>query len=730
MQPSISLDSATLEAVSRWARGILGAPRRFAEHMVATKAEDEVILRLATEIERRSLVEQRAASGGRVGIEAQIDPAAIDPFAVDENEIRLKTEHIEICRACKGSRLLTCGKCSGEGRHKCDICGGSGKILKLYKKSSRMINCQACRSKGHVQCELCAGKKAICCQACEGSGTELVWLAMSRSKRTELSIVESAVLRGHRQLLELRFLEPKDLSAFADVKDLHSAGPLPVDVLHSTEAVFVKEKSPVCEPRVERIASQQLVRFSALRRDVTYEMALQRATLVLSGKHLQGSPTPESTKPIRTRLWIWSALSAVIGVLVFIACGGLLRKSPYYAAANNVTVFIGMLAVVFGVLMAGTALRVLRPGFRFWPLRRYEKGIALALLLDLAALPVPRYVGRPSIAEARAALVRGDLARSRELTAALLEAQPGDRDILELEDELVLAQARSKPSEAKLVLLDMVARRGGTYAETARAEAIRERLAQASMILDQGRWEPALAYLDAASAALAGVSAASELRARAFDRAQQECRTDACRYTRARQALAANSTPERGRAAAQSRDQLLAVLRSRTPEKQTLVARYEFSKKLGQVGLEVAVSKNADIDVIEAANRAIAWSNAEIAKTPAIGLPESSARELLYRIGGDSPYVIVSLAQSASGQCDGVYVATNRAGASARPAIPDELARRLLAQSVGKPLDTTVKIRQNRGNAANATWQEAGQQVNARWRDTQLTELRIGNAAP
>jgi hypothetical protein len=412
VQPSISLDSATLEAVSRWARGILGAPRRFAEHMVATKAEDEVILRLATEIERRSLVEQRAASGGRVGIEAQIDPAAIDPFAVDESEIRLKTEHIETCRACKGSRLLTCGKCSGEGRHKCDICSGSGKVLKLYKKSSRMINCQACRSKGHVQCELCAGKKAICCQACEGSGTELVWLAMSRSKRTELSIVESAVLRGHRQLLEPRLLEPKDLSAFADVKDLHSAGPLPVDVLHSTEAVFVKEKSPVCEPRVERIASQQLVRFSALRRDVTYEMALQRATFVLSGKHLQGSPTPESTKPIRTRLWIWSALSAVIGVLVFIACGGLLRKSPYYAAANNVTVFIGMLAVVFGVLMAGTALRVLRPGFRLWPLRRYEKGIALALLLDLAALPVPRFVGRPSIAEARAAFVRGDLARS------------------------------------------------------------------------------------------------------------------------------------------------------------------------------------------------------------------------------------------------------------------------------------------------------------------------------
>src|SRR5262249_38991563 len=50
-------------AVVRWARSTFGAPRRLSAHITGVEERDEVVVRVATEVVRRDLYEQRVPAG-------------------------------------------------------------------------------------------------------------------------------------------------------------------------------------------------------------------------------------------------------------------------------------------------------------------------------------------------------------------------------------------------------------------------------------------------------------------------------------------------------------------------------------------------------------------------------------------------------------------------------------------------------------------------------------------
>src|SRR6185312_16943136 len=79
------------EALRAWGRSVLGGPRRLDEQVTGIYARDDVLVRVATEIVRRDLVERRVAAHARARSAAEIvPPSTLDPFAGSIEDLRTK----------------------------------------------------------------------------------------------------------------------------------------------------------------------------------------------------------------------------------------------------------------------------------------------------------------------------------------------------------------------------------------------------------------------------------------------------------------------------------------------------------------------------------------------------------------------------------------------------------------------------------------------------------------
>lgn len=722
------------DAFLRWARTVIGAPRRLDVQITEVVARDEEIARLATTVVRRDLFEQRVAMhAGARSAGAAVDPRSIDSFAVSLDELRARTEHPEPCAECGGSARVMCRTCSGSGRQRCGECGGSGQILRQYKKSSRYIQCKSCRASGTVGCLPCGRSGSVVCGTCQGSGRQLVWWAYRESGGTVVRFSsDSPVLLAHPSLQQVRPLQPVDLRAFTVTAAVENDGPLTPQHYREDDALQ-SHLAPRLDPQLERIRHQQLLKFRALRRDVSYELCGAKGTVVLAGNDLAGAPTPEAVRPIHLRMGAWAAAACVLaamGARYYRAWSG---PTAYFDPMNGRLGLLVVLGTAAAVVAAGGFLRTLRPGLRWWPVRRVERVAAAVFVAALLLCPLVRYLGNPRVEEARSALARGDLPQARLVVEALNATQPG-RGVSTLLDELELHEARGLSGDARLAKLDAVALRNGDRSRDARELARRQRVDEVRSALAAHQPEAALEKLNRWGGALAGDPEATELRASALDERRAACVDDLCRFATARDARTVRATPQRNATFAEARGRLLRALTTREvsadPAATARSLRAVSSLAAGVRGVQ------DDPELAGAARDASAWTEAERARIALVGAPIGAVDDILERPSGSSPATgwpelrgVAVYAAASGGRCEGLYVVGGIPGARALTG-QERGVERLLAQATGRPGAAIRPPPTSSKTDTVSRWSEGGTPVTARWTGGALMELRIGHVNP
>ncbi len=724
--------AAVREAFRLWSRSIFGAPMRLEEQITGAAAREETVVRVLTSVARRELFEQRLpAEHGAQGT-AAVDARNIDPFAVSLEELRARTARVDACVACYGTARVSCPACAGSGRQRCAGCGGSGHIMRYYKKSSRLIQCPDCRAQGTVSCSTCARAGTVVCGACSGSGRQLVWWAWKETThRTVRFSAESPALLAHPILREDRPLRASDVTAFTTNVGVECDGVIPEGPLAPADAAWRAQLTPHATAPYERILYQQYLRLSIPCCDVSFEMCGAKGTVVLSGAHLIGARTPDALWPIRRRLRWWPVAGILLCLFGAWFSGALHNPTAYFRDVNDVIDGLLFVSATAAIVAAGGLLRGWRPGFRRWPMRNLERAALAVTVVSLALVPTVLFAARPTTAEARAAIARGDLANARLVTDALVATHPSG-EVMALLDELELTETRALSGDALLAKLDGVASRGGARAQEAAALARRRRLDDARAALVAHQPTAALARLDHAS--LSRDVDAAELRASAVDAQRDACSDEACRYDASRSALALHATPARAAAAAASKARLLQALAARDRREDTLddVRALRALATLSRRASEI----RDDTEIAEAARATSAWVESQRAAIALLDAPIAAVDDILERppnsasgTGWPDLAGVAVFAADEGGRCKGLYAIGAVPGArEIAPRVAG--AQRLLAQATGHPDARIVPRRTSARVDETSTWREGRARVVARWHGESLVELRIGEVTP
>jgi hypothetical protein len=718
-------------AVNAWARSTFSAPRRLGELVTNIEHRDEVIERVATHVVRRELSEMRTATSERRSTRARVDRASVDPFGHTHETLRADSEHVVPCGACAASGLMACHACRGTGNGHCPNCHGSGK--ERSAKTGRPINCKSCKATGVASCRHCAGRGSVFCAACAGSGHQLAWLTFQQTERWEVAVpTKSPVVLAHRGFLQARALSRAELTTVDVVDEQMRDGPLDLHKLAEADRPVVRAQLGRIDPRLERVVHQQFLKLAAIRRDVTFEMCGTRATLSLVGTALAGATTPEVLRPIRRRLIAWVVLCALVAFIGVTLRDSVLGSSRYFAnARGGADTLIGS-ALICAIPVFGTLLRSWRGGLRFhpmhWPIKAWSAGV----LVSLVAILVVGLLAQPAATEVQRALAENDVAKARAVIEALEERGGDSRDVQDLRDRVLLAEAGQAQGDERLRLLEAVAARQGTAAAGAAADARAQRLDTVRQLVATRHAADALALLDKSFAGDHSVPVAEE-RARAHEAAKAACTTAACRLGEALEAGAARPTPERTTDIEQAHAEALGALDPKRADAKDTLPRLRQLRQLRDAGAATANVAATDTALQAHAHDAIAFAGTERARVPLLTNTVAIAEELLEASAKTEGQVAsialdegtVYLAIDRSGKCSGVYAigAKDAARALKSKTWPPE---RLLSQAVGRP--SVLQAASSGGTTSR--WYAGGAAVTARWLAGVVVELRIGDATP
>lgn len=726
-------EASIREALRVWGRSVPGAPLRLDELITGIEACDEVMVRVATEVVRRDLVERRAVPDGRVQrSQPAIDPATLDPFAEPASEIRRKTEHRSRCATCRGAGVFACPTCAGSGRARCSVCGGSGRD---YSRSKRGAKCKGCKETGVVPCWTCSGTAKVACPECNASGEQVAWLEYVESTRTSVAFAEkSPTLRAHPRLCEERFLSQRDLDAFTLFVTVQHKDAIPPSFLEEADAKSLAHIAPVTDPRLERIRAQQFLRFGVVRRDVRYEMCGASGTVSLSGATLVGASSPDALHPIYRRLKLLGGVAFGLIVFASVWYSAFAGPTAYFARANSWIGWISTGGVVAALLAAASGLRRLRPGSRWWPSSLFEKGCAASFVVALVCAPLIAFVGRPTVSGARADIAAGDFMRADSVVEALKATRPSE-DVTAVGDELAIAMAERVSGDERVARLDAIAAHPGPRADYALGRARQARVEAIRALLVAGRSADALARLDRWSGDLASNPELPELRAQAYDLRAAQCPDAACRFLAVRSADVARSSPARAQTVADARQKLFAALQPKEAADSDQVARVHALRVAAAMAVTIKAA-SPDAELVQRAEGAATAMAAELSKVRLVGAPIALVNEVLERPKAGSPLtgwqeldgVAVYLADT-GGRCAGVYVVgatqETRSLSGKEPGL-----KRLLALATGSATAALPPRPKSRKDHEISQWSDGGTPVLARWYGEALMELRVGAATP
>jgi chitodextrinase len=405
--------------------------------------------------------------------------------------------------------------------------------------------------------------------------------------------------------------------------------------------------------------------------------------------------------------------------------------TSYFAGVKATTDSIAGAAILLSIPTFGVFLRTWRGGVRFWripiPTLAGLVGMALATL----SVGFVGLLSRPALGDVSSALAAGNVARARQVVAAI-EERDRSPAVANADDQVTLAEANKESGSPRLALLDKVAARGGVAASTAGAAARADRLAAVRKIADAHDTKTALANLDRDFPGDKSKDPlVAEERAHAYDAAKAACATPACQFNNALAASTARTSPERAAAVDATRTALVAGLDHAQVTAKDTLPRLQQLRTVRDLANETLATPKLDADLTTIATTTRDWANGERAKVPMLWSDAPVVSELVAE--GAAPSDAIELkgatvipAFAGNHKCAGVYAIGN-ADASRSYNSMSWPPERLLSQAVGKPA-TIHKPANN--DVTTTNWYESGFPVVARWRNGQLVELRIGDAAP
>lgn len=718
------------EAADRWARKIFGAPRKFSSLIFQVENKDELVHRVLTEVVRRDLREERAASQERAATLLRVDPSRLDPFAYSQESIRAETVHTVPCATCGASGRASCSTCKGLANVSCAACGGGGKIRN--PKTNRLNKCKFCKGTGRTGCGTCGASGKVDCKTCNGSGHQRAWFTFVETRRVGVTILpQTPVALAHRQIAEPRMLSGSDVTAFTLSVDLRSPGPLTVTELDFDAGSAVQTALAGVDRRLERVTQQQYMQLRVERRDVSYRMCGTTGVLVLSGRSLAGAPTSDARRPIRRRLVIWPLFVLFVGFFSA-AASSTVGRSAYFKDAIGAASLLWLAAVLLSVFWIGGVLRAWGSGQGLKGLRRGEWVCCALWVGALVSSALVGLVVRPTVEEVDQALANGDTHRARVVLDALRE-RSSDK-FLDAEDAILMAEANVLKGEERLARLDQIAAHGRAQSDTAATVARAERLAEIRGLVADGRAAEAETAIDRwFSESWRGDPELAEERARAIDSKAEQCADDPCRLAVARAAEAAHGTPARAAAVERVRGKIVDTLVRREPEMELPAERLVSLAPVSVLAEQTLATVKEDEDLQALAVEARTWVADEHAKVAAIGADQATIQALFPPLHRRDERLLVALLEGtevffsfdAKGKCVALYAV----GPAGRRALHSRAwpADKILSQAVGRPVQ--VK-RPEAAGASSVTWKESGIKVVARWHSGELMELRIGEASP
>jgi hypothetical protein len=357
-------------------------------------------------VEKRTVVQRSRPGPGRSRDPRALPAAdAVDPWSVDVKALAETSRVVGWCPACMGSGATKCATCRGAGKTKCPRCEATG-------VDAKGAECRQCAGQKKLPCGACKGGK-VDCTGCRGAGEVEAWLEVETERRTTVCVHPmGSAARAHP-----RVSEPADF----DVEPSRWPDVMVEDTGVRPPGELVAGLAPKLSPR-ERVVSTRTQRFQTVVYVVTYGTALSTGMVQVGGAPLEVSAASD-WRPAELR-----RIVTAVGAAAMLAAAALSTLSfngshAWYARTGHGPMLVGMgcaTALVGATLLSGLTLASRARS----PLRVMVPAGALMLLAGATALLVTR--DRPRASDARASLLRGDVARA-SLEADALRALDIDR---------------------------------------------------------------------------------------------------------------------------------------------------------------------------------------------------------------------------------------------------------------------------------------------------------------
>lgn len=717
-------------AARTWARSVFGAPFFFDKLITSVKEKEEVLTRIATEIHRRDIIQERVpAPQGYQARGQRIDPKSINPWAMTPEQLRQASETLEACKGCGSRGVQPCSGCGGAGRTTCASCNGSGK--------DGATSCATCRGAGSALCAACQGRATVTCTSCAGTRQQLTWFTFRDTTRIAVTLEPmSAVVDAFPSLGE-GFLGPDDLAPFRVLAQAESPGRIPAGALPFDDHEKLQDKRARLDPRTEVVAKQQYARFSVLWREMTYEMCGMRGVVEQWGDSFSQKDAPETVGPIRRRVAIWFVAGVVLLLATLIEIATLRIGLPYFRHTNSMIALLAIVGFLCAVVFTGGFLRALRPG-KLGRLRLYEIGLFAGLVASIVLTVMVKQAGKPTLEEAKDAVHAGDFARAKVVMDALTATGERPEKIHDLEEEMAFIDAQKASGDDRLSKMEAIASGGGHRAADAAADVRQEKLRRVHMLVTAKQYGEALDLIDKLFPSSTD-SDVLELKASQYDAMYDVCTTDPCRYTQASKASKANGTPQRLVRTSEAKLRILRSLTIDLPPEPTL-ARLQRLRALDEAALAVTSSNQDDAELRDKARAAAKLAMDEREKIPVLGADLAVAEELLGKLqnaDGAAPHAVlegiaVYLSLDKTRHAIGLYVTGADKDARAKGIVGLNRPSVILSKALGHTASVPPAGPEGstKDEPTSTSWRDGKVPITARWRNGTLVELRIGDAAP
>src|SRR6266540_2926867 len=348
-------------AFDQWAGSFALVPKPPRQFIRSVEAKYEYAAFLTSECEGRRVVWKEVAYRGTARVQPPpLRMSEVSPWSVDENALRLRSDHVATCDRCNGEGKRTCEQCRGSGHLTCRSCNGSGKVYGYTSNGARrLLNCKICHGHGFVTCPDCRRGIATC-QICEGQKRVQRWMEVARWHRTEdvaypLGIGDPPLswpVNADNGVLE------RDATIIGDVAKL---GALSADDLRGIDTQWLQKTSAKIAnpPTSEEHIVRQRIRLAAIPRlRVAYAVGKHTGEIDFVGRRLLAmADQPQFFEKRAARLRATAVGCVAIFALTAMAYLGRGAFYRHAAGLSVVALFGATLVGIFMVVAEATATR-------------------------------------------------------------------------------------------------------------------------------------------------------------------------------------------------------------------------------------------------------------------------------------------------------------------------------------------------------------------------------------